>query len=117
MLLANFVVLFAGLVSVLPVNAASSTLKSAAGARYFGAALAQGHLQNRSDTMFAALAAQQFSGATPENEMKWDTIEPNRNQFNFAPGDSIRDFALAHNFKLRGHTLVWHKYVQLYVLT
>ena len=47
------------------------TLKQAAGNRYFGAALGQGHLQNATDHEFAFLAAQQFSAATPENEMKW----------------------------------------------
>lgn len=45
-----------------------TTLKAAAGARYFGAALATPHLQNQSDPHFSALGASQFSGATPENE-------------------------------------------------
>ncbi|KAH8109068.1 glycoside hydrolase superfamily [Phellopilus nigrolimitatus] len=49
----------------------TTTLKAAAGARYFGAALGAGHLSNASDTKFRTFGAQQFSGATPENEMKW----------------------------------------------
>lgn len=36
-------------------------------------------------------------------------IEPFQNQFNFTPGDIIRDFALEHGFKLRGHNLVWDR--------
>ena len=66
---------FALSLSSLPLTAhaaaAVSTLKDAALPRYFGAALGQGHLQNASDPKFAQLAAQQFSAATPENEMKW----------------------------------------------
>jgi GH35 family endo-1,4-beta-xylanase len=48
-----------------------TTLKDAAAPRYFGAALAYGHLTNSSDPEFATLARDQFSGVTPENEMKW----------------------------------------------
>lgn len=49
----------------------ATTLKAAAGERYFAAALAAAHLSNASDPNFALFAQQQFSGATPENEMKW----------------------------------------------
>lgn len=76
----------------------------------------------------------EYSGATPENEMKWsvnsrlrlelcvvnspmtcdrEIIEPFQNVFNFTPGDTIRDFARAHDYTLRGHTLVWHKCVAI----
>jgi GH35 family endo-1,4-beta-xylanase len=50
---------------------AQNTLKGAAGSRYFATALGLGHLTNASDPEFATLARDQFSGATPENEMKW----------------------------------------------
>lgn len=45
---------------------------------------------------------------TPENEMKWDTIERSRGSFNFAPADQIVSHASAHGQRARGHTLVWH---------
>lgn len=47
------------------------TLKGAASPRYVGAALGVGHLQNVTDPLFHEIAAAEYSGATPENEMKW----------------------------------------------
>jgi len=45
---------------------------------------------------------------TPENEMKWDTIEPSNGSYNFGPGDNIVNFATSHGARVRGHNLVWH---------
>ena len=75
----NALTLALSVVSAKPQARQSATLKSAAassssssmGARYFGAALAAGHLSNVSDPNFARVGMEQFSGATPENEMKW----------------------------------------------
>src|SRR5579884_3376760 len=86
---------------------AASTLRAAAEAdgRYFGAAVGQGDLGNSSAT---TLAATQFDMITPENEMKWDTIEPSNGSYNFGPGDNIVNFATSHGARVRGHNLVWH---------
>jgi len=87
------------------VNA--QTLKSAAGSRYFGAAIAQAHLQNASDPKFAQFGMQQFSGATPENEMKWESTEPTQGTFTFSEADVVVQFAQANDMRLRCHNLVW----------
>jgi len=50
----------------------------------------------------------EFSSLTAENEMKWQSTEPQPNQFNFAQADRIVDFAEQNAMRVRGHTLVWH---------
>jgi endo-1,4-beta-xylanase len=89
-----------------PASAASSLaqLASAKG-RYFGTALTQSNLGNPT---LINVASAQFNMVTPGNEMKWETTEPNRNQFNFGPGDQIVNFARSHGMRIRGHNLVWH---------
>lgn len=54
----------------------------------------------------AALGA--FGSVTPENELKWETVEPQRGQFDFGPADRIVNFARTHGMAVRGHVLVWH---------
>jgi endo-1,4-beta-xylanase len=95
------------LVAAPPAQAANSTLRSAAEAKnlYFGTALATSHV---GETAYADTAATQFDMVTPENEMKWDTVEASRGSFNFGPGDQVVSFAQAHNQRVRGHNLVWH---------
>ncbi len=73
--------------------------------RYFGTAVASGRL---GDSTYSAILDREFNMITPENEMKWDTTEPSRGNFDFAPADSIVDHATAHGRRMRGHTLVWH---------
>jgi endo-1,4-beta-xylanase len=94
-------------------NCTATTLKAAASCtgRLFGAALASSHL---GESAYAA-AARDHSFVTPENEMKWDTIEPTRGTFNFAPGDQIVSFAMQNGMKVKGHTLVWHKQLPSWV--
>ncbi|MGW2248943.1 non-reducing end alpha-L-arabinofuranosidase family hydrolase [Kitasatospora sp. NPDC001660] len=83
------------------------TLAGAAGGsgRYFGTAVSSGRL---GDSTYSTILDREFNMITPENEMKWDTTEPSRGSFNFAPADSIVGHASAHGQRMRGHTLVWH---------
>ncbi|SFW85627.1 endo-1,4-beta-xylanase [Amycolatopsis australiensis] len=90
------------------VAGAASTLGAAAAqsGRYFGAAISTSHL---GEAAYVSTWTSEFNGVTPENEMKWDTVEPNRNQFNFAPGQQIVSQGSSHGMKIRGHTLVWYQ--------
>ncbi|MFL6077859.1 MAG: endo-1,4-beta-xylanase [Mycobacteriales bacterium] len=91
-----------------PATAAGTPLRTLAEAKnlYFGSSLSTGHLGN---STYSNLVATQFDMATPENEMKWDTVQPSQNTFNFGPGDQIVSFAQSHNDRVRGHNLVWHQ--------
>ncbi|TQK95219.1 endo-1,4-beta-xylanase [Streptomyces puniciscabiei] len=88
-------------------NARTPSLAGAAAGsgRYFGTAVSSGRL---GDSTYSTLLDREFNMITPENEMKWDTVEPSRGTFNFGPADSIVGHAAAHGQRMRGHTLVWH---------
>jgi endo-1,4-beta-xylanase len=73
--------------------------------RRVGFALMTHHLR---EPTFAKLAATHFDSLTPENEMKWYAVEPERGRFAFEKGDELVAFAASNNMRVRGHTLVWH---------
>jgi endo-1,4-beta-xylanase len=56
---------------------------------------------------YSSLIAKQFSTVTPENEMKWETVEPTRGTYNWGPADNLVRFAQQHGELVRGHTLLW----------
>jgi endo-1,4-beta-xylanase len=68
-----------------------------------------------SSTAYRSIAMTEFSQVTPENVMKWESVEPNNNQYNFGPADGIVAFAQANGQKVHGHTLVWHSQTPGYV--
>lgn len=42
-----------------------------------------------------------------ETGMKWPDLQPKRDKFGYELANRVKDFAKAHNLKMRGHTLVW----------
>jgi endo-1,4-beta-xylanase len=61
-----------------------------------------------SDPTLSQITADQFSVLTPENEMKWQVVEPQQGSFNWTGADNLVNFAEMHGERVRGHTLVWH---------
>jgi endo-1,4-beta-xylanase len=83
-----------------------STLRDAS--RYLHIGSAVGLPQLFDDQAYADTLAREFDSVTPENVMKWESVEPQRGVNTFGPADSIVAFAQAHDQLVRGHTLVWH---------
>jgi endo-1,4-beta-xylanase len=96
-------------------EAGQATLGSAAAetGRYFGAAIDPDALDER---RYRELAATQPSSLTPENAMKWESVEPLRGEYSWDRADAIVAFAKAHEQKVRGHTLVWHSQLPLWLI-
>ena len=57
----------------------------------------------------------QFNMIVAENEMKFDALEPSRNQFSYGGADNIVNFASRHQMMVRGHCLVWHSQLPQWV--
>jgi endo-1,4-beta-xylanase len=92
-----------------PALGAGTTLKQAAEARgiKFGTAVTVGNSNLTSNQAYANIVASQFDVVTPGNEMKWGSVEPTQNQFNWGPADQIVAIAQANKQGVRGHNLVW----------
>jgi endo-1,4-beta-xylanase len=58
---------------------------------------------------FTQLLAKEASIVVPENEMKWQTIHPAPDHYDFRRGDALVAFAQAHGQLVRGHNLCWHE--------
>ncbi|MFD8008804.1 non-reducing end alpha-L-arabinofuranosidase family hydrolase [Streptomyces sp. NPDC058955] len=100
--------------TLLPSSAGAASLgtQAAPSGRYFGTAVAAGRL---GDSAYTAISDREFNMVTPENEMKWDAVEPSRGTFTFGPADRIVERALARGQRLRGHTTVWHSQLPAWV--
>ena len=86
-------------------EAGQVTLGSAAGGsgRYFGAALDPDAFDEK---LYRGLAATQLTSVTPENAMKWASVEPARGQFDWRGTDALVAFAKAHG--ITGITVTVH---------
>ena len=60
------------------------------------------------DATYADLVATNFTSVSPENQLKWEWVHPERDTYDFEAGDELVEFAEAHGLEVRGHTLLWH---------
>ncbi|MFF0309183.1 endo-1,4-beta-xylanase [Streptosporangium sp. NPDC004379] len=99
--------LVAAVVTASPAHA-SQPLRAHAEARgrFIGTAVATGQLAN--EPSYRTIAATEFNQITAENAMKWESTEPNPNQFTFSGADAVVAFAEQNGQQVHGHTLVWH---------
>ena len=62
-----------------------------------------------SELAYADTLAREFNMLEPEDALKWEVVHPAQQSFDFSQADQIVDFAVRHDMKVRGHTLVWHR--------
>jgi endo-1,4-beta-xylanase len=62
-----------------------------------------------------ALVLQHFDAVSPENVLKWESVHPRADGYNFGPADAYVDFGAQHGMFVVGHTLVWHKQTPAWV--
>ncbi len=67
------------------------------------------YLMLSSDANLAARFAQECAILVSEWDLKWGTLRPTPDSFDFTKGDWLAEFARSHKMLFRGHTLVWHE--------
>lgn len=50
-----------------------------------------------------------FNAVTPENDMKWERLQPTEGNFHFEAADALVAYAEQHQKRFTAHTLVWHQ--------
>jgi endo-1,4-beta-xylanase len=57
-----------------------------------------------------SLVKEQFNQISPENDLKWQLIQPREGAdgYDFGPADAYVNFGLSNHMYIVGHTLVWH---------
>lgn len=73
------------------VNADALKTVAAAKNRYFGTAYQSFYLN---DPRFEPILNGEFDQYTPENEMKWEVVQPQRGVFNWTGADLVSSMAL-----------------------
>lgn len=63
----------------------------AAGKLYYGTEISSYYMAN---TTFSEITNSEFNQITPENEMKWEVIQPERNTFNWTGTDLVGHHAI-----------------------
>ncbi len=57
----------------------------------------------------------EFNTITMENMMKWASMNPNQDKYLFSGVDVARELARKYQLNFRGHTLVWHQQLPLWL--
>jgi endo-1,4-beta-xylanase len=101
------------LTCVLTVNllmnaCAQTTLKDAFKKDFLiGAALNEAEFTGQNPAA-AALIKTQFNTISPENVLKWESIHPKPDQYDFSAADRYVEFGKKNGMFIVGHNLVWH---------
>jgi endo-1,4-beta-xylanase len=80
--------------------------QAAAKGLLYGAAVLKSSLVN--DAEFSQAFARECAILVPEGALKWDSLRPAPDKFNFTDSDWLLAYAHQNGLQMRGHTLVWH---------
>ena len=72
-----------------------------------GAALNESQFTGQ-NTNAVALVRRQFDTISPENALKWESVHPEPDRYDFSAADRYVEFGQKNGMFIIGHTLVWH---------
>lgn len=61
------------------------------------------------DSTYREQLARQFNLLVPENAMKFKSLHPEFDRYNFTNADAMVEFAEAHQMEVHAHALLWHQ--------
>ncbi|EPS41925.1 hypothetical protein H072_4152 [Dactylellina haptotyla CBS 200.50] len=98
--------------AITPTGTGLDALIKAKGKKYVGFCADPGTLSN---TQNQNIIKAEGGQVTPENSMKWESIEPSQNNYNWGNADSLVNFAQTNGKMIRGHTFVWYSQLPQWV--
>jgi endo-1,4-beta-xylanase len=111
---AGILVAFLGLTLVANVYS-QTTLKDAYKNSFLiGTALNRAQIYGE-DAPGIELVKTQFNAITPEDILKWESVHPRPDHYEFEPADRYVAFGEAKHMFIVGHTLVWHNQTPAWV--
>ena len=100
--------------SMQPSSVQSSLKNAYKGCFMVGAALNPAEFTGR-DQAEDAIIKEQFNTISPENVLKWESVHPEPDEFNFSLADKYVEFGEQNHMFIIGHNLVWHSQVPKWV--
>ena len=97
------------------LEATKTSLAQAYAQRFQIGVAINGSVYEQRDPAAAALVAAQFNRVTPENELKWQSLERQPGVLDFTQADAFVAYAEQHGMEIHGHALVWHHQVPQWV--
>jgi endo-1,4-beta-xylanase len=74
---------------------------------YIGAAINRAQIYG-DDVRGVKIVKEHFNSITPENVLKWESVHPKPNDYDFAAPDKFVEFGQQNGLVTIGHALVWH---------
>lgn len=81
----------------------------------FGSALSPVFYLQGDGGIYEAFASTEFAVMSPESSLKWDALNPLPGLFQFSDMDNLMQFAERNDMSVRGHPLVWHRSLPVWV--